>query len=86
MPARTARGAARATIARTTPADGLMLAPIRTGGRWAALRALHEGMHNLRDQGLQPALSFVIAIAEDGRIVPGRDPAAALFILGYRAA
>ena len=84
MPARTARGAPRATIARTTAADGLMLAPIRGGGRWAALRALHEGMHHLRDQGLQPTLSFVMAIAEDGRIVPGRDPATALFILGYR--
>ncbi len=86
MPARIARGADRATIARTTPADGLMVAPIRTGGRWAALRALHEGMHRLRYDGLRPALSFVIAIAEDGRIVPGRDPAAAIFILGYRAA
>jgi hypothetical protein len=85
MPARTARGAARATIARTTTADGLMVAPIRAGGRWAALRALHEGMHRLRDDGLKPALSFVIAIAEDGRIVPGRDPAAVLFVLGYRA-
>ena len=86
MPARTARGSTRATIARTSAADGLMLAPIRTSGRWAALRALHEGMHRLRAEGLQPALSFVIAIADDGRIVPGRDPAAALFILGYRAA
>jgi hypothetical protein len=85
MPARTARGAGRATIVRTGTADGLMLAPIRPRGRWAALRALHRGMHELRGEGMQPVLSFVIALAQDGRIVPGRDPEASIFLLGYRA-
>jgi hypothetical protein len=43
-------------------------------------------MARLRQAGLQPWLSFVIAIAEDGRIVPGRDPEARVFLLGYRTA
>jgi hypothetical protein len=43
-------------------------------------------MARLRQAGLRPWLSFVIAIAEDGRIVPGRDPEASVFLLGYRTA
>jgi hypothetical protein len=84
MPARTAPVAA--TIVRTSAADGLMMAPIRKGGAWAALRALHEAMARLREAGARPGLSFVIALAEDGRIVHGRDPDASVFLLGYRSA
>ncbi len=84
MPARTSRSNP-ASIFPTSSADGLMVASVRTGGRWAALRALHDGMHRLRQAGLRPALSFVIAVADDGRIVPGRDPEASVFLLGYRA-
>jgi hypothetical protein len=84
MPARTRSSSA--TIIRTSTVDGLMVAALRPGGRWAALRALHQGMARLRQAGLQPWLSFVIAIAEDGRIVPGRDPEARVFLLGYRTA
>jgi hypothetical protein len=62
-----------------------MLAPVSARGRWAALRALHEGMARLREAGLRPGLSFVFALADDGRIVPGRDPEASVFVLGYRA-
>jgi hypothetical protein len=82
MPAKTRSSSA--TIIRTSAADGLMLAAVRPGGRWAALRALHQGMARLRQAGLRPWLSFVIAIAEDGRIVRGRDPEASVFLLGYR--
>jgi hypothetical protein len=42
-------------------------------------------MARLREAGLRPGLSFVFALAEDGRIVPGRDPEASVFVLGYRA-
>lgn len=86
MPARGTRSASPATVIRTGGADGLMVVPIRPGGRWAALRALHQGMQRLREAGLSPVLAFVIALAEDGRMVRGRDPAAAMFVLGYRSA
>lgn len=85
MPARGTRTLSRATLIRTGGADGLMVAPIRPAGRWGALRALHQGMQRLREAGAKPALAFVIALAEDGRIVRGRDPAAAMFVLGYRS-
>jgi hypothetical protein len=84
MPAKTTRSSA--SIIRTSPADGLMVAAVRPGGRWSALRALHEGMARLRQGGLRPDLSFVVALADDGRIVPGRDPEASVFLLGYRSA
>jgi hypothetical protein len=84
MPAR-AGGATRAVVIRTGAADGLLIAPIGSTGRWAALRALHQAMQRLRENGSRPSLSFVIAIAEDGRIVPGRDPSASVFLLGYRS-
>jgi hypothetical protein len=84
MPARSTRASVRATIL-PTGADGLILPPVGPRGRWAALRALHRGMARLREAGLRPGLSFVLALAEDGRIVPGRDPQASVFVLGYRA-
>jgi hypothetical protein len=84
MPARSTRALPRATILRTG-ADGLMLAPVGARGRWAALRALHQGMARLRETGLRPRLSFVFALADDGRIVAGRDLDASVFVLGYRA-
>jgi hypothetical protein len=84
MPARSTRASLRPTVLQSG-ADGLMLAPVGSRGRWGALRALHEGMARLREAGLRPGLSFVFALAEDGRIVPGRDPEASVFVLGYRA-
>jgi hypothetical protein len=38
----------------------------------------------VRREGLFPAVSYVYAISGDGRIVPGRDPGAAVFLLAYR--
>ncbi len=67
-----------------TTVDGLLLAPIGRRGRWAALRTLRAGMAELREAGLRPVLYFVMALAEDGRVVPGRSPDATLFLLGYR--
>jgi hypothetical protein len=84
MPAKTTRSSAR--IIRMSPAEGLMVAGVRPGGRCSALRALHEGMARLRQDGLRPGLSFVVALAADGRIVPGRHPDASVFLLGYRTA
>jgi hypothetical protein len=43
-------------------------------------------MARLRQDGLRPGLSFVVALAADGRIVPGRHPDASVFLLGYRTA
>ena len=64
--------------------DGLLMAPVRGHGPWEALRELHEAMAELREEGRAPELAFVYAIAGDGRIVPGRHPDAAVFVLGYR--
>jgi hypothetical protein len=64
--------------------DGILLAPVSGRGPWTALRELHGAMAGLRREGLTPELTFVHAIATDGRIVPGRHPEAAVFVLGYR--
>jgi hypothetical protein len=68
----------------TGPADGFLLAPIGPRGRWAALTALRDGMNDLRQAGMAPHLSFIVALTRDGRVVGGRDTTAALYILGYR--
>ncbi len=64
--------------------DGILLAPVSGQGPWTALRELHGAMAGLRRGGRTPELTFVHAIAHDGRIVPGRHPEAAVFVLGYR--
>ena len=64
--------------------DGMLLAPVTDQGLWEALRELHEAMAGIRRGGRAPELSFVYAISDDGRIVPGRHPDAAVFVLGYR--
>jgi hypothetical protein len=68
----------------TAPADGLLMASLERRGRWSALRDLRAGMAELRQAGEDPSLSFVMAVSRDGRLVGGRDPDVALFILGYR--
>lgn len=78
---------ANTTSSATVPAkvaDGLLVAPIGTRGRWAALRSLRAGMAALRDAGEQPVLHFVMALSEDGRLVSGRSPDASIFVLAYR--
>jgi hypothetical protein len=72
--------------AQVLAADGLVLAPVAERGPWAALRALRSAMVELRRVGLFPAVSYVYAISGDGRIVAGRDPGAAVFVLAYRLA
>lgn len=64
--------------------DGVLVAPLERGSRWAGLRALREGMSRLRDEGLRPTVAYVVALARDGRIVPARGGEAAIFLLGYR--
>ncbi|HEX2031887.1 MAG TPA: hypothetical protein VHL78_10875 [Actinomycetota bacterium] len=64
--------------------DGLLAAPIGRGGRWEALRALRAAMYELREDGQEPVLRFVMALSGDGRLVSGRSPEVALFLLGYR--
>jgi hypothetical protein len=76
----------------TTPAptliaghvDGIILAPIERASPWAALGDLRSAMTELRDRGLAPRVAYVFAVGRDGRIVPGRHRAAAIFVLGYR--
>ncbi len=68
-----------------TQADGLLVAALGHRGRWSALRDLRAGMAELRQAGRDPSLSFVMALSGDGRVVAGRDPDVALFVLGYRS-
>lgn len=68
----------------TDVVDGLVTAPIGRRGRWEALRALRAAMHELRQAGRDPVIGFVMALSRDGRLVSGRSPDAALFLLGYR--
>jgi hypothetical protein len=64
--------------------DGILMAEVTGHGPWGALRDVHAAMAGLRREGRVPELTFVYAIAGDGRIVPGRHPDAAVFVVGYR--
>lgn len=78
--------------ARNTPSvevlsartDGVLLVPIGPRGVWGALRSVHRAMASLRDNGSSPKTAFVVAMSPDGRIVPGRDQEASVFVVGYR--
>jgi hypothetical protein len=80
-----ARSPLMTTLSTVSEADGLLIVPV-DGGPWRALRDLHGAMSDMRARGLAPALSFVYTLAADGRLVHGRHPEAAAFVLGYRLA
>jgi hypothetical protein len=82
MPADLAR-VSSAGLLTDREVDGLVLAPI-AGSPWRALRALRRAMADLQRTGLQARLTWVVAISDQGRIVPGRTPDAAVFVMGYR--
>lgn len=63
---------------------GLVSVPVGPNGRWGALRDLRAAMADVRTHGADPRLSFIVALARDGRVVSGRDPDVAMFVLGYR--
>jgi hypothetical protein len=67
-----------------TPTDGLLLVPIGARGAWGALRSVHQAMASLRQNGSSPRTAFVVAMSPEGRIVPGRDREASVFVVGYR--
>ncbi|MGH2711550.1 MAG: hypothetical protein ACRDH9_10155 [Actinomycetota bacterium] len=71
------------TLDTAASADGLLMVPAERGP-WEALRNLHGAMADLRGMGLAPELTFVHTLARDGRLVHGRHPDAAAFILGYK--
>jgi hypothetical protein len=71
------------TLLTEREVDGLVVAPIERSP-WGALRALRTAMGDLHREGLRPRLSWVLALSREGRIVPGRAPDAALFVLAYR--
>ena len=72
------------TLELSSAIDGLLVAPVSGRGPWRALRDLHNAMKELRRDGRAPKLSFVQTIASDGRLVGGRHPDAATFVMGYR--
>ncbi|MGH2681924.1 MAG: hypothetical protein ACRDIX_01665 [Actinomycetota bacterium] len=65
-------------------ADGLVLAPVDEAGPWQAVRVLRAAMQTLRADGWSPEGLFLTALDRDGRLLPARDPNAAVLILGYR--
>jgi hypothetical protein len=65
-------------------ADGIVLAPLRGRGPWRALRVLRRAMRDLREQGVSPEVSYVFAVAEDGRIVPSRGEEAVVLVMAFR--
>ncbi|HWC32333.1 MAG TPA: hypothetical protein VG709_04320, partial [Actinomycetota bacterium] len=62
---------------------GLVTVPVGPTGKWGALRYLRSAMAEIRRTAGEPHLAFIVALASDGRVVSGRDPDAALFVLGY---
>jgi hypothetical protein len=78
-----ARSPLMTTLNTVSAADGLLVVPAN-GGPWRALRDLHGAMSDMRGRGLAPSIAFVYTLAADGRLVHGRHPDAAAFILGYR--
>lgn len=65
-------------------ANGIVMTPLRGIGPWRALGALRTAMRDLRRRGMSPRVSYVFAVAEDGRIVPSRGDDAVSLVLGYR--
>ncbi len=66
--------------------SGLVTVPVGPTGKWGALRDLRSAMAEIRRTAGEPHLTFIVALASDGRVVSGRDPDAALFVLGYSVA
>ena len=65
-------------------ADGIVLAPITGRGPWRALGALRRAMRDLRRRGMSPQVSYVFAVADDGRIVPSRGDEAVVLVMAFR--
>ena len=65
-------------------ADGVVLAPLEGRGPWPALGVLRTTMRDLRRRGMSPKVSYVFAVAEDGRIVPTRGDEAVVLVMAFR--
>ena len=71
------------TNARTvadTP-SGILTAPVTPGHPWDAVRALRDGLRELRHTGASPHVEFLLGFGDDGRLT--RLGTAALIVLGY---
>lgn len=73
-----------AQLDRGSALGGLVTVPVGPNGKWGALRDLRSAMADVRKSAGDPRLMFIVALADDGRVVSGRDPDAAVFVLGYR--
>lgn len=65
-------------------ADGIVLAPLEGRGPWSALGVLRRAMRDLRQRGATPEVSYVFAVADDGRIVPSRGDEAVVLVMAFR--
>lgn len=77
------RTLAEPQLGSTSAASGLVSVPVGPTGKWGALRDLRSAMAEIRRTAGDPSLTFIVALARDGRVVSGRDSDAALFVLGY---
>ncbi len=69
----------KARTAAGTP-SGILTAQV-AGRPWEAVRALREGIRDLRQDGSSPRLAFLYGIGQDGRIA--NLGGAAMIVLGY---
>ena len=74
-------GTTARTVARS--ASGILTASVVPGHPWDAVRALREGIRDLRASGSQPELAFLFGIADDGSLTSLGG--ARLIVLGYAA-
>jgi hypothetical protein len=61
--------------------SGILTAPVTPGHPWDAVRALRDGLRELRHSGASPHVEFLLGFGEDGRL--SRLGTASLIVLGY---
>lgn len=61
--------------------SGILTAPVTPGHPWDAVRALRDGLRELRHSGASPHVEFLLGFGDDGRLT--RLGTASLMVLGY---
>ena len=72
------------TTTRTVAApSGILTAAVEPGHAWEAVRALRDGIRDVRRSGGEPEVAFLYGIGPDGRLTGLGS--AALIVMGYVA-
>jgi hypothetical protein len=80
LPERSPQVNATSRTVATDP-SGILTAHVVPGHTWDAVRALRDGIREVRRSGNDPHLEFLYGIAEDGRLT--NVASAAVIVLGY---